>query len=253
MKHSELLQHIKEQVTDILSYNGDKNTIHNRLVHPTPKESVGVISSIMTTNNTVYAIIKRSTDDDCDSHSGVNEYYNCKGDVNMHSPYELYVPLINIHLNKDKFNPQSLIGGKVLVRELKGTVLKAEYIGELTEVNESPSKVSRSVLQSFRNMVGDNVSMTDTSPDVLSALSELDITQDMVKKLNKYSVSDLEGNIVRFDADAPPYRDVMKQINGEFVINNSDNDSIGQLIKHVNQKDMKTQECHLPTTLFSAR
>lgn len=252
MNKENFKQYIKDSFNELSTYNGNKSTIHNRLVLERSVQSVGIVDSVMTTDSIVYAIIRRcGSDPDNFDLSTPDGYYNCNGDVTCYSPFELMIPLININLSVVPLNPQQLVGGKVLVSEIDGIAMKAEYIGILNEVNESPVNIPRTVLTSIRNYIGGYVKLDSDDLQIRNAVDSFGIPQDTLKKLNSYSVSDWSGNVVRFDTDAVMYRDVKQQDQGELVL--KDNDSLSQLIRHINQKDMKTKRCHLPTTLFSAR
>lgn len=234
------------------SYNGDRNTIHNRLVLERSKQSIGIISSIMTTDNVVYAIIARiGSQPDTYDLSEKDGYYNCDGDPASYSPFELMIPIINVQLDLNPIDPKQLIGGKVLVSEIKGVAMKAEYIGKMTEVNESPLNIPRSTLATLRNYVGGYMKLDHKDPQIRDVIDELGIPIDVLTKLNTYTVSEWDGNVVRLSSDAVMYRDTGKQVQGEIVIQDLDN--LGAFIRNINRKDMKTKECHLPTILFSAR
>ena len=111
------IKQVTEGLKDIASIGyryGEFDSTHNKM--NVPVESMGVIDSTMTNNGTLYAILRRlknKSDYGKEHQDEVVEYYNCDGDVNSYSPFELLIPLSNINLKRDVINPLDLIGGKV--------------------------------------------------------------------------------------------------------------------------------------------
>ncbi len=230
---------------------GEFDSTHNKL--NVPIESIGVITSTLTRKSILYAIIKRTkniTDYGRDGHD-ISEYYNCKGDVNAHSPFELLIPITNIDLKRDVVDPLTLIGGKVLVTEIDRYAMKAEYIGELTELNESPLRIPRTILKSMRNYIGGFVPLDSSEQVVRERIEGFGYPLETLKKMYKYSVSDWDGKSIRFEKDAVNYRDIKEAVEGEVIVPAAD--SIEELLRELDNNDMKTKKCHLPVKIFSAR
>lgn len=248
------IRKVTDSLKDLASIGyryGEFDSTHNKL--NVSIESIGIIKTTLTRKGVLYAIVKRTkniTDYGKEGHD-INEYYNCKGELSAHSPFELLIPITNIDLKKDIIDPLTLVGGKVLVTEIDRYAMKAEYIGELTELNESPLRIPRTILKSMRNYVGGFVPLDSSEQVVRERIEGFGYPLETLKKMYKYSVSDWEGKSVRFEKDAVSYRDVKEAVEGEVVV--PAEDSIEELLRELDNSDMKTKKCHLPVKIFSAR
>jgi len=215
-------------------------------------ESIGYIHSILQVDKHVYAIIMRadSPDFDISCADGLDgaSFFNCVGDFHSKSPYELLIPITNIDLSIDIIDPRTLIGGSVLVSELFGEAVKAEYIGELERTDQLPIKISKKVFNSIRNYVGAYTRLDSDEKSVQDVLNRFGIDQELSKKLYETDIHDWAGNVIRFENEAVYTNDVMQPKDGEIIIK-----PIEDLQRHIHEKGMKTKNCHLPVKIFSAR
>lgn len=229
--------------------SGESN--NTKMKMNTSSESLGIIASVLTVNKTVYAICYRQTPvtKALKEHpeGGVKEYYNCTGDVFKMSPYELLMPIKNLDLSRDIIDPRTLIGQKVLVSEINGQALKAEYINELDELNESPLKISRALLRTIRNYVGGYTTLDSKEERVQKIMAQFGLT-DVAEKLHEHPLSDWLGQSVSFKDEGKYTNDVAKPKDGEVVFEAPEG-----VARHLNRTSMKTKNCHLPVKLFSAR
>lgn len=229
--------------------SGEFNTTRQKM--KTSMESLGIVDSVLVVNKTVYVIAHRvkalSKNMQLHANEAV-EYYNCQGDVTVHSPFELLMPLINIDLSRDPIDPRVLVGGSILVSEVNGQAIKAEYVGELSELNESPIAVPRAVFQSIRNYLGSYTALNDKDERVQSIVNQFGLS-GVVDDIYKSSAMDWIGSVVSFENDGDYTKDShsTKQ-DGRLTIK-----PIDSLVRHANGEDMKTKLCHLPVKLFSAR
>lgn len=248
------INQVTEGLKDLASIGyryGEFDSTHNKM--NVPVESIGVIVNTSSRNGVLYAIIKRTKNKSeyGKEHSGeVSEYYNCNGDINAHTPYELSIPISNVDLKKDVVDPLSFLGGKVLVTEINKYAMKAEYIGSLVELNESILNIPRTIFKSMRNYVGGFVSLASTEDTVRERLDGFGYPKETYDKMYKYSVQDWLGKSVRFENDAVYFRDVKEAVEGELVIPASD--TLDET-RDLDNTDMKTKKCHLPVKIFSAR
>lgn len=248
------IQQITESLKDAASIGyryGEFDSTHNKM--NVPVESIGVIVSTSSRDGVLYAIIKRTKNKSeyGREHPGeIFEYYNCDGDVNAHSPYELSIPITNVDLKRDIVDPLTFIGGKVLVTEINRYAMKAEYIGGLVELNESILNIPRTLFKSMRNYVGSFVSLNSTEDVVRERLEGFGYPKETYDKMYKYSVQDWIGKSVRFEGDAVYFRDTKKAVEGELIIPASDT---LEETRALDREDMKTKNCHLPVKIFSAR
>ena len=250
------LKQLKERGSELIKsmthYNGDKSTLGERIDSSRVSESIGTIRTVLTVNNTVYAIIKRDDPFDSCVENAESQYYHCKGQPSSHTPYELFMPLLNIHLDISNFDPRILVGRKALVKELGDIAVKAEYIGQVNELNESPINIPRTVLASIRNYIGPNTKLDSKDDRVKEQLDYFDIEYSVFKSLSKHTLDDWDGQVIRFKSDAVSYRDTVDQVQGEIIVDDRV-DALEGLIRHIESKDMKTKKCHMPINLFSAR
>lgn len=229
--------------------SGEFNTTRQKM--KTSMESLGIVDSVLVVNKTIYVIAHRvePLSKNIKDHAGeAVEYYNCNGDVNAFSPFELLMPIINIDLSRDTLDPRVLIGGSVLVSEINGQAIKAEYVGELEELNESPLAVPRAVFSSIRNYIGAYTTLNSKDERVQSIVNQFGVG-DVVNDIYQTSAMDWIGNVVSFEKDGDYTKDShgTKQ-EGRLTIKPVEN-----LTRHLNGEDMKTKLCHNPVKLFTAR
>ena len=229
--------------------SGEFNTTRQKM--KTSIESLGIVDSVLVVNKTIYVIAHRvqPRSKNIQAHEGeAVEYYNCNGDVKAYSPFELLMPIINIDLSRDHLDPRDLIGGSVLVSEVNGQAMKAEFVGELEELNESPLDVPRALLSSIRNYVGSYTTLNNKDERVQSIVNQFGIG-DVVDEIYKTSSMDWIGNVVSFEKEGDYTKDshATKQ-EGRLVIQ-----AVENLTRHLKGEDMKTKLCHNPVKLFSAR
>lgn len=228
------------------------HTTRNVIKMEASRESMGLIHSIFETERHVWAIIMRADSPtfelNCsDGLDGVS-FFNCDGDYNSKSPYELLIPISNIDLSIQVLDLRKLIGGSVMVSELYGKAVKAEYVGELTRPDETPLKFSRKIFDSVRNYIGAYTRLDDEQPSVVEVLDRFGIDRELSKKLYETSIEDWGGNVIRIENEAVFTNDVMQPKEGELIIK-----AHPELHKYLKERGMKTKLCHLPVKIFSAR
>lgn len=229
--------------------SGEFNTTRQKM--KTSMESLGIVDSVLVVNKTIYVIAHRAKalSKNIQMHEGeAVEYYNCIGDVKVYSPFELLMPVINIDLSRDTLDPRSLVGGSVLVSEINGQAIKAEFVGELAELNESPLDVPRALFKSIRNYVGAYTALNDKDERVQSIVQQFGLG-NVVDEIYKTSAMDWIGNVVSYETDGDYTKDshATKQ-EGRLTIK-----AVENLTRHLNGEDMKTKLCHNPVKLFTAR
>lgn len=249
-------QQLKERIADIASQayvgyrSGEFNTTRSKM--RTSMESIGIIDSILTVDSVLYAIVYRAEpviqfNKDHAVTEQIKEYYNCRGDIDAYSVYELLMPITNIDLKREVLDPRSLIGSKVMVSELNGLAVKAEVITDLEELNESPLKIPRTLLSSIRNYIGAYTRIDSEEDRVTSLLDRLGLS-DTAKKLYDKSATDFSGKVWSYENNAVYGRDTAALKEGEDSLK-----PIDGFARHVTNESMKTKNCHLPVKLFSAR
>lgn len=227
--------------------SGEYNTTRSKM--KTSLESLGVIESILVVNKTVYVIASRvrQLSQDKRDHNIV-EYFNCAGDLENYSPFELLMPITNIDLSRDVLDPRILIKGKVLVSEINGQAAKCEFVGELEELNESPLAVPRALLQSFRNFLGAGESFYSKEERVTDLIQQFGLS-DIVDDLYEHKASDWAGNVITYNSEGDYTMDSTgRKQSGRVTIKPMEN-----LTRHLTGTTMKSKMCHLPVKLFSAR
>lgn len=247
---------IKERYNELKSSStlNSINTVTTRNVIKieASTEEYGYIYSVLQVNKTIYAIIvdAKSPNFDFTCTNGLDgaRFFNCEGDFSSKSPYELLIPISNIDLSIHVLDPRTLIGGKVLVSILNGDAVKAEYIGEIDNTGETPLKIPRTLFKSLRNYIGAYTRLDDESPEVEQARELLGLDHELAKKLYETDIKDWNGVVVRYENEAVYTNDVMQPKDGEVIIT-----PIGDVAKHIQEKGMKTKNCHLPVKIFSAR
>ena len=255
MKASKTEQ-FKQRIADVASQayvgyrSGEFNTTRSKM--RTSMESVGIIDSILTVDSVLYVIAYRAEsitqfNKDHEHIEPIKEYYNCQGDINAYSVYELLMPITNIDLKREVLDPRTLIGSKVMVSEINGLAVKAELITNIDEFNESPLKIPRALLSSIRNYIGAYTRMDSDEDRVTSLVDKLGLT-DTTKKLYDKSANDFSGKVWSYDNNAVYGRDTAKLKDGEDSLK-----PIEGFARHVTNESMKTKNCHLPVKLFSAR
>lgn len=237
------VKHLSKLTISQGEYDATLRRLNNRT------DSMGIIHSALVQGNTLYVVAQRIVNlNKSNNDHDIVEFYNCLGEVENYSMYELLMPVVNIDLSYDVVDPRKFIGGKVLVTEVDNIPVKTEFIGQLDEINESPIKIARTVLRSIRNFIGPT-----TRLDAQDALTE-DIVRgfgynpEMMKKLMEQSVLDNAGVVFNFSGEGQYTQDTTQNPEGIVTIK-----TVADMNRHLNESPMKSKKCHLPIKIFSAR
>ena len=209
----------------------------------------GIIESVMVVNRVLYVIARRvkssmTTDTDHSYQSLFNNDRHVREEAL--SPFELLIPVSNIDLAVTTVKPEELLGKYVSVSVLKGRAVKAEYIGDLSGPSQSPLQLARAALENARSLAGvaTRIEENEKARDFLK--TQYNLTDDQLTLIGM-SLEEFKGKVIKVEGDATYDRDTANKLEHEVIIESHD------LIANTNKEPMKTKNCHLPVTIFSAR
>lgn len=212
-------------------------------------EEEGIIESVMIVDRVVYVIARRVraytyTPSGHEYFALFNNERNIQEDVL--SSFELFLPLSNIDLATTTIIPEDLLGKYVLVSLLNGKAVKATYIGNVKAFEQTPLQVLRSALENARSLAGVGKKITEVDKATKYLKEVHNVSSEQLELLNN-SLKDFQGKVIRVEGDAVYDRDTATKKDVEVVIKSHD------FIRDTNQQAMKTRNCHLPVSIFSAR
>ena len=212
-------------------------------------DSMGIIYSALVQGDTLYVVAQRTVNlnKSNDIHETV-EFYNCLGDVENYSMYELLMPVVNINLSSDVVDPRKFIGGRVLVTEIDNIPVKTEFIGQLDEINETPIKIARTVFRSIRNFIGPTRRLDSKDALVEEVIKGFGYNPEIMQKLMEQPVLENAGVVFNFAGEGQYTQDTTQNPEGVVTIK-----TVEDMHRHLNNSPMKSKKCHLPIKVFSAR
>lgn len=237
------VKHLSRMSISQGEYDATLRRLNNRT------DSMGIVHSALVQGNTLYVVAQRIVNlKQSSNHHDDVEFYNCFGEIENYSMYELLMPVVNIDLSYDIVDPRKFIGGKVLVTEIDNIPVKTEFIGQLDEINESPVKIARTVLRSIRNFVGPTARLDAQDELTESVIRGFGYNPELMKKLMEHSVLDNEGVVFNLSGEGQFTQDTSQNPEGIVSIK-----TVADMNRHLNESPMKTKKCHLPIKIFSAR
>lgn len=210
----------------------------------------GVIESVLIVSKTVYVIareaLERFSEDSTDPYKPLfNNPRNI--DESKLSPFELYMPVWNLHPESMAIQPEEMLGKQVLVNLIDNKVVKCEYVGDLSRDKQTPLGVVQAVLENARTLAGAYEKLSDNTLTRQYLKNEHNFSDDQVTALDT-ALSDYRGKVVRIKNDSTFHNTTDAKQPFEVLLDNK-----SDLIKGTNKLQMKTRNCHLPVTVFSAR
>lgn len=211
-------------------------------------EEEGIIESVLVVNRVVYAVVRRSVDSYNETgHSSKGLFNNVRNipEDNL-SLFELLIPIYNIDLATSLIKPDELLGKYVMVSVLNKKAIKAEYIGELENFKQSPLKLLSAAITNARSLAGAGERLDKNTASRKFLQEKFNLTDDQLT-LFEIPLKDVFGKTITIKDDAVYHKDTSKTTDKEVVIESHN------LIRGTNQKSMKSRNCHLPVSIFSAR
>lgn len=209
----------------------------------------GIIESVMVVNRVVYVIarrLKESMTSDTD-HPYVSLFNNDRHvREEALSPFELLIPVSNIDLAIASAKPEELLGKYVLVSVLKGRAMRAEFIGDISSTSQSPLQLARAALENARSIAGVATRIEESKKAKDFLKDQYNLTDEQLTLIGM-TLEQFKGKVIRVEGDATYDRDTAQKLEHEVIIESHN------LIANTNQEPMKTKNCHLPVTIFSAR
>lgn len=214
-------------------------------------EQRGIIEAVLVVDSVLCAIIRKvKAEWDVTTHANYPLFNNhLAAEDRFLSPAELLIPITNIDLAHVSLDPKTLIGKYVTVSVVDGSrrALKAEYIGGIDDPSQSPFKVLQNVLYNARMLAGATATLTEQDSKAKEYLTKVENINETNLALINMSLDDWKGKVVRIKGDATYHNDTDKTQEFEIVVESED------FLKNANKTKMKTKNCHLPITIFSAR
>lgn len=237
----------KNPVVNIL---GDVSRRLSRIQMAKTSSQHGIIESVLVVNNTVYAIIRKTrVEFDEVSHDYYPLFNNyLKSPEDSLTPTELLIPLINIDMSNNTLDPKDLIGRYAVVEVTDGNrAIKAEYVGSVGDPSQGPLKISQTVLYNARLLAGATARLATADSESRKYLAEVAKLEDEALELLDQKLSEWKGKVVTVEGDANYHKTTDATQEFELKIKSED------FLKEANKTKMKTRNCHLPISIFSAR
>lgn len=205
----------------------------------------GTIISLLVINDAVYALIQKNVSynqavDGSQADDGGNSYFNAIGGVELekHTVPELFIRtnLTAINNNLDRYK-----GKKCSVVLKKGVAVYAE-------IDEGDDN-----LTVFPNKLLKNIRASDPNFDLFSTksrdkLKEAGYTDEEINDLKKFIFKeDLYDKTIAFKDDALWFNDTSKPKDNQVLL-----DPL-EIIPGLNKLNMKSKDCHFPSTIFSGK
>lgn len=213
-------------------------------------EQLGRIESVLVVDRVAYAIIRKTKGEwDEINHENFPLFNNfLYVDDEYLSPVELLIPLINVDLSQGTFNPNSMIGQYATVSVADGLrAIKAEYIGGVDDPEQGPLKVLQNVFYNARMLAGATAKLTEEGSKSKEYLSKIENLNETNLALVGMSLEDWKGKVVTLKNDATYHKTTDATEEFELKVEQEN------FFKNANDTKMKTKNCHLPITIFSAR
>lgn len=214
------------------------------------REELGRIESVLVVDRVAYAIIRKTKGEwDEINHENFPLFNNyLYVDDEYLSPIELLIPLINVDLSQGTFSPNSMIGQYATVSVVDGLrAIKAEYIGGVDDPEQGPLKVLQNIFYNARMLAGATAKLTEEGSKAKEYLSKIDNLNETNLELISMSLEDWKGKVVTLKNDAVYHKTTDATEEFELKVEQEN------LFKNSNGTKMKTKNCHLPITIFSAR
>lgn len=214
------------------------------------REEMGIIEAVLVVDSALYAIIRKVTKEwDVTNHAYYplfNNYLEAQEDVL--APVELLIPIVNVDLSITNADPKTLIGKYVSVSVISGNrAVKAEYMGSIDDPERGPLKVIQGILYNARMLAGATAKLTEEDSKAREYLAKVENINETNLALLSAQLKDWQGKVVRLKGDATYHNDTDATQEFEITVEAED------FFKQANETKMKTKNCHLPITIFSAR
>lgn len=214
------------------------------------EEQLGKIESVLVVDRVLYAIIRKAKGEfdeiNHESFPLFNNYLYVEDEYL--SPVELLIPITNVDLAQGTFNPNTMIGQYATVSVVNGLrAVKAEYIGGVDDPQQGPFKVLQNIFYNARMLAGATATLTEEGSKAKEYLSKIQNLNETNLNLVAMSLEDWKGKVVTLQNDAVYHKTTDATEEFEIKIEQED------FFKNSNGTKMKTKNCHLPVTIFSAR
>lgn len=240
----------KKPVNPIVETFGGVSRRLSKIQFRQSEEQLGRIEAVLVVDRVVNAIIRKTRGEwdeiDHENFPLFNNYLNADEDIL--SPVELLIPIINIDLSQGTFNPNTLIGQYATVSVIDGRrALKAEYIGGVDNPEQGPLKVAQNLLYNARLLAGATAKLTEEDSKAKEYLTKIGNLSETNLALVNMSLDDWKGKVVTLTGDASYHKTTDATEEFELKV------EVEDFIKGANKTKMKTKNCHLPITIFTAR
>lgn len=211
---------------------------------------LGEIESVLVVDSTLYAVIRQLEPTFDETGHSVNLLFNNHLGANESklSPFEVLVRISNIDLEHTLTDPYTLIGkfANVLVIG-ENRAVSAEYVGKQETFGSIALKMSQNALYSARVLAGPDSSLLDEESVSKSFLKRnVKLTDNQLDLLDQ-KLSDWKSKVIRIENDSTNHNTTDQKLENELIIPSED------FFKEANNIKMKTRNCHLPVTVFTAR
>lgn len=207
----------------------------------------GKIDSILLRGDTIFAIVERDHSDIVDPETNetiqhgdglFNNYANWHGGASTLA--ELAIPT-NLDPNTTDIN--RYVGRSVMVFVQNGIALSAEAYNAPTPLTDIPSRLFLKI----REQLKEGEDIYDES--AVKLWNSFGVTKEFIEGLKDlvYRQEDMSGKRITFEGEGYWGADTDKVRDGEIRI------KPGILVRGLNKLGMKTNPCHEPTRMFSAK
>lgn len=207
----------------------------------------GKIDSILLRGDTIFAIIERTHQDIVDPETNetlqhgeglFNDYANWQGGESTLA--ELAIPT---NLDPNTTDILRYIGRPVMVFVQNGVALSAEAYNSPKALTDIPTRLYMKIREQLKE--GEEI----YSESAVSLWNSFGVTREKIEGLKDlvYIQEDMSGKKITFEGEGLWGSDTDRVRSGEIRI------KPGPLVRGLNKLGMKTNDCHEPTRMFSAK
>ena len=240
----------KKVENPILNLFGGVNRRLAKVQFKQTHEQLGRIEAVLVVDRVLYAIIRRTQGEwDEINHESFPLFNNfLHVDDEFLSPTELLIPITNVDLSQGSIQPNDMIGQYATVSVVDNQrAVKAEYIGGVDDPEQGPFKLLQNVLYNARMLAGTTAKLTEEGSKAKEYLSKIENLNETNLAWIGMSFDDWKGKVVTLSNDAVYHKTTDAAEEFELKVEQEN------FFKKANNTKMKTKNCHLPVTIFTAR